>query len=130
MKFINTYLFIFVLCICGCSTYPEPKEFTVNRSYLPTLITANIGDAIIVEVKTNASTGYRWFMTGADKVVLLESRNTTDVANNNKLIIGKANTEKITLRCVNRGICVVYFEYKRPWEKTCVDKFEIKIKVE
>ncbi len=128
MKLINTYLFIFVLCICGCSTYPEPQEITINRNYIPALTTASIGDAIIVEVKTNASTGYKWFITGADKEVLLESRKLI-LPDNQKLTIGKANKEIITLRCVNRGLSVIKFEYKRPWEEKHIDNFEIKIDV-
>ena len=129
MKLINIQFLVVVFYIFGCATYPQPKEFIINRNSSPSPIVVSIGDAVVVKVKTNASTGYKWNVSGADKEVLLESRN-VEQTDGEKLLIGKANEEIFVFRCINRGLAVVKFEYKRAWEKTSVDKFDVKIEVQ
>ena len=129
MKLINILFLVIIFYIFGCTTYPQPEEFIINRNSSQAPIVASIGDAVIVKLETNASTGYKWNVSGANKEVLLESRN-VEQTNDEKLVVGKANKEIFVFRCINRGVGVVKFEYKRSWEKTCIDKFDVKIEVQ
>ena len=126
------YFVFFVACIfCVSCSLPSANNIVVERDDFSEVIRAKIGDAVIVYLQSNSSTGYKWDLKGDVREVVLESRNFENSQNDNPLkLCGKPILEKFVFRCVNRGHCSIHFEYKRHWENNAVEKLCLKIKVE
>ena len=130
--FCIKYFMLFVACLfCTSCSLPSANNIVVERDDFAEVVKAKIGDAVIVYLKSNLSTGYKWDLKDEVREVVLESRNFENSQNEGHLkLCGKPILEKFVFRCVNRGQCSIYFEYKRNWENNAVEKYCLKIKVE
>lgn len=75
------------------------------------------GDTLIVRLKSNPSTGYRWAIKG-DPLPLKLVKSSTKKTNQTSHAAGAPATQEFRLTSVSAGIATFTLEYRRPWEYT------------
>lgn len=105
---------------CSCANMDTPDEITVSMAGRETAeVGCGVGDAVVVTLETNPSTGYGWDVSiNCNKLVVLESRtikNPKPYKSRGKLL-GAPVEEEFVLRCVNCGLAEIVFKCVRPWE--------------
>jgi inhibitor of cysteine peptidase len=76
---------------------------------------ARLDDIIMITLKENATTGYRWKVDGIDeKIILLENSQYSMHANSS---VGSGGTRTFTFRPRSTGSVKVHLSLKREWEK-------------
>ena len=105
---------------CSCASVDTPAEILVAMAECETAeVGCAVGDAVVVELETNPSTGYGWDVSiNYNKLVVLESRTIKNPEQNkpHKQLLGAPLREEFVLRCVNDGAAEIVFKYARPWE--------------
>ena len=104
-----------------------PNQKIIVADDLSKRIECEIGDAIMLEVDTNPSTGYNWLVKNPETYqVILESR---QIEKTNSTLIGRKTKETFIFRCVNKGKVDIELLYKRAWEKEILTHCSLKVDV-
>ena len=87
----------------------------------------SVNDTIQISLPYTAGTGYMWHWN-KNEDSLLDSVSTETVYNTE--LVGGAGTQVWNFVAKKTGKCTLTFEYKRPWENSCIKekKFIIKVK--
>lgn len=104
-----------------------PNQKIIVADDLSKRIECEIGDAIMLEVDTNPSTGYNWLVKNPETYqVILESR---QIEKTNTTLVGSKAKETFVFRCVNKGDANIELLYKRAWEKETLKRCILKVEV-
>ncbi len=84
---------------------------------------AKAGDAIIITLKENPGTGYRWKPQIDEEIVLIKDSNLLDPDSR----IGGGGSRIFTFRVRSPGKTEIHLDLKREWEKdkNPIDQFEV-----
>ncbi len=90
-------------------------------------ITIKNNEEFVIELKSNPTTGYKWYPVFDNDYFAIESN--INFKNEN-LKIGGGGLEKFIFKPLHSGETVINFFYKRPWDNNEKEKqqFHIKIK--
>ena len=92
-------------------------------------VDANLDDTIVITLKENPTTGYRWKLDHVDEKIisLEESKFSVNSANT----IGSGGTRTFIFKTRSSGKTKIQLSLKREWEKkmTGIDRFEVFIQV-
>lgn len=108
-KSISILSLMIILLIVSCSS---AKNVLVNSKLDKDTITISKNDTLTVELISNASTGYRWFLDSTLKynnIILLKEKNippTTD-------LIGAAGKQAFVFKATKKGEINLNFYYVR-----------------
>ena len=73
-------------------------------------------DIVIINVKTNPSTGYGWELD-YDESILEIIKDEIQGNNNKQGIVGSSSTRSIQFHPKQNGKCVITMKYQRPWSQ-------------
>ena len=114
-------LVLSVLALCGCNmamrTTLEGEQNQVVR--------VESGERLYLEMKENATTGFRWEATSDDPDVEVRLEHVAPDCSNG--LCGAPGKVKAEIR-IHRGYdgpSVVTFAYRRPWEKKPIKSFAV-----
>ena len=100
---------------CGSSgTSANGKTFTVTN----TRISARVGDVFVIQLKSNATTGFQWGIAGTLNPSVLKKVSSTYVAvANPKGLAGVGGVENWKFKAVGAGTATLVMTYKQPFDK-------------
>ena len=100
---------------CGSSgTSANGKTFTVTN----TKISAKVGDMFIIQLKSNATTGFQWGIVGSLNPAVVKKVSNTYVAGANpKGMAGVGGVENWKFKAVGAGTATLVMTYKQPLDK-------------
>jgi inhibitor of cysteine peptidase len=73
------------------------------------------GDTLVIRLKSNPSTGYRWAIKG-DPSPLRLVKGSTKKNGQNSHAVGAPVTQEFRLKVASAGMASLTLEYRRPWE--------------
>lgn len=115
----RVFLTAAAVVLCACASMDKPDEISVPMTGVETAeVGCRVGDAVVVTLETNPSTGYGWNVSiNYNKLVVLESRTIKSKTDKSReQLLGAPVEEEFVLRCVNDGLAEIVFKYARPWE--------------
>jgi inhibitor of cysteine peptidase len=78
-------------------------------------VALRIGQELILTLKSNPSTGYRWMRSDTETSVLVTLGKPAYQAGGR--LLGASGTELWKFRAERNGVLTLKLEYRRPWEK-------------
>ena len=101
---------------CGSSgTSANGKTFTIKD----TRINAKVGDQFVIQLESNATTGFAWGISGTlNPSVVTKVRSTYIAGPNPKNMSGVGGTEKWTFKATGKGKGKIVMIYYRSFDKT------------
>ncbi len=107
-----------LLALVGCGgggTSANGKTFGVKDSD----IQAKVGDRFVIELESNATTGFQWGISGSlDPSVVTKVSSTYVAGPNAQKQVGAGGVERWTFKAVGKGTAKIVMTYAQPWEKT------------
>ena len=101
-----------VAAMAGCGS--GAKVYTKDQ----TVITAGIGEQFIVELESNATTGYKWSLTKPlDTAVVKKVASRYIPPESSGGTVGAGGVERWTFQGVGKGATTIVMGYSRPFEK-------------
>jgi len=102
---------------CGSTSASSAngKTFIItNKS-----IDAKVSDKFIIQLESNATTGFQWGLSGSLNPSVVEKVSSTYVSDPNpKGLMGAGGVEKWTFKAVGKGTGTIALVYSQPWDKT------------
>jgi predicted secreted protein len=100
---------------CGSSgTSANGKTYKITN----TKIDAKVGDQFIIELESNATTGYQWGLSGSLNSSVLKKVSSTYVAGPNpKGMTGVGGVERWKFEAVGKGTGTIVLIYKQQFDK-------------
>ncbi|MGA1844255.1 MAG: protease inhibitor I42 family protein [bacterium] len=97
-----------------------------------TTITVDVGDTISIVLESNVTTGYQWVLdTGElNTDVVSKKSNQYFPGNATGYIVGAGGFEQWIFEAEDDGTTTIKLDYKRTWETTVQDTFEVTVTVE
>jgi predicted secreted protein len=89
-------------------------------------VEATVGDAVILALPENGTTGYQWSVQPKGNEVVVES---SEFAPPESAAPGASGRRVIRLRAVRAGTAKVDVRLQRPWETTATDRRDLAITV-
>jgi inhibitor of cysteine peptidase len=108
-------LFISVLSFAFASSGNEASPMTITATDADHPITLRMGQELTVNLASNPSTGYHWFLASTANSILANLGKPTYKPG--RAVPGAGGVESWTLRAAETGAQTLKFEYRRPWEK-------------
>lgn len=101
---------------CGSSgTSANGKTFSIED----TDIQAKVGDQFVIELESNATTGFQWGISGSlNPSVVSKVRSTYVAGPNAQKMVGAGGVERWTFKALGKGTAKIAMIYTQPWEKT------------
>jgi inhibitor of cysteine peptidase len=111
-----------VVLAAGCGLFmksePPPPPVTVSTAQSGTSVELAPGQAIVVRLPSNPTTGYRWvYVEPKDAVLRVDGPSTYEPAQAAGGPAGAGGTEIWKLAALKAGQQQLRFEYRRPWEQ-------------
>lgn len=112
-----------VVLAAGCGLFmksepPPPPPVTVSTAQSGTSVELAPGQAVIVRLPSNPTTGYRWvYVEPKDAVLRVDGPSTYEPAQAAGGPPGAGGTEIWKLAALKAGQQQLRFEYRRPWEQ-------------
>ena len=112
-----------VVIVAGCGllkgSAPKPPEpVTVSAAQSGTSVALASGQALVVHLPTNPTTGYRWaYVEPKDAVLRVDGPSTYEASQSAGNAVGAGGTEIWKLAPLKAGQQQLRFEYRRPWEQ-------------
>jgi inhibitor of cysteine peptidase len=106
---------LFLLIVAGCG---DSQDFRLLLNQ-DERIEVHKGQVIIIELKANPTTGYKWqVLEESNKGILNPVGEGEFIAHAaDEGIMGAGGTEIYRFKAVAKGEAILIFEYRRPWEK-------------
>ena len=86
------------------------------------------GDTLVIRLKSNPSTGYRWAIKG-DPSPLRLVKSSTKKTGQTGHAVGVPVTQEFRLKVASAGMASLTLEYSRPWEYTAAPAKTLAVKV-
>ena len=106
---------------CGLiqkSEKPPPEPVTVTTAQAGTGVELAAGQALLVRLPSNPTTGYRWvYVEPKDAVLRVDGPSSYEAAQSAGNTAGAGGTEIWKLAPLKAGQQQLRFEYRRPWEQ-------------
>lgn len=120
----------FCLCFClsllfflgGCQAFDRRVIFNPGKDEVIRVVN---GDRFYFDLDENMTTGYSWEYTCDDTDVEVR----IDHESGDPTLCGAPGKAKVLIR-IHRGFdgpAIVYFRYRRPWEKEAIKSFKISL---
>lgn len=112
-----------VVIAAGCglikkSEKPPPQPVTVSAAQSGTSVELAAGQALLVRLPSNPTTGYRWvYVEPKDAVLRVDGPSAFEAAQSAANTAGAGGTEIWKLAPLKAGQQQLRFEYRRPWEQ-------------
>jgi inhibitor of cysteine peptidase len=112
-----------VVIAAGCgllkkSEKPPPEPVTVSATQSGTPVELASGQALLVRLPSNPTTGYRWvYVEPKDAVLRVDGPSTYEATQSSGNTAGAGGTEIWKLAPLKAGQQQLRFEYRRPWEQ-------------
>lgn len=112
-----------VVLAAGCGLFakkepPPPPPVTVSTAQSGTSVELAPGQAMIVHLPSNPTTGYRWvYVEPKDAVLRVDGPSTYEPSQSAGGAAGAGGTEIWKLAALKAGQQQLRFEYRRPWEQ-------------
>lgn len=107
-----------VSAVAGCGgsgTSANGKTFKITD----TSIEAKVGDQFIIELESNATTGFQWGISGSlNPTVVTKVRSIYVPGPNAKKMVGAGGVERWTFKAVGKGTGKIAMIYSQPFDKT------------
>ena len=120
-----TLLVIAAMAGCGNSyttptskTTPTKKTTVKIYTQSTTNITAKVGDTFIIQLKSNATTGYRWQITGPLSPAVVKVANVYVPNKTSSNTVGSGGLENWTFKAVSAGQALIQMEYLQAGSNT------------
>eukprot|EP00826_Nyctotherus_ovalis_P047755 TRINITY_DN5538_c0_g1_i6.p1 TRINITY_DN5538_c0_g1~~TRINITY_DN5538_c0_g1_i6.p1 ORF type:complete len:144 (-),score=32.80 TRINITY_DN5538_c0_g1_i6:139-570(-) len=102
----------------------------LTKAERDTTISAAIGDRFAIELVSNPSTGYSWYLQDYKSLSILSTNCTKGYGlyiepEVSSKIMGAAGKERFFFTAQEAGSEKLCFLYKREWEKTFIDRYEV-----
>jgi predicted secreted protein len=108
-------LFISALAFAFASSSIEASPTTITAADADHPITLRIGQELVLNLASNPSTGYHWFLASTANSVLTSLGKPT--YKQGRPVPGAGGVESWTFRAAEAGAQTLKFEHRRPWEK-------------
>eukprot|EP00826_Nyctotherus_ovalis_P030183 TRINITY_DN2400_c0_g1_i2.p1 TRINITY_DN2400_c0_g1~~TRINITY_DN2400_c0_g1_i2.p1 ORF type:complete len:138 (-),score=9.70 TRINITY_DN2400_c0_g1_i2:46-459(-) len=131
--------FVFALFLFLVQGKRLPEMFTRNSFQLAGvgkdiyILRVKAGHKFMIELTSNPTTGYSWIVTNPKKFRTLKFM--SDTERGEQIVpkvpqghVGAAGVQHFIFYPKRRGTEVVKLEYKRPWEKTPMTRYILRIK--
>jgi predicted secreted protein len=111
-----------LLCWNACRAdaqpvHPKPKTIIVEPSLGIYSIDLNVGDTLLLSLKSNPSTAYAWRpMLHSDRILTQSGPPRFDPIGTQKF--GTSQRETIAYRARKAGVTIIDITYERAWEST------------
>jgi len=102
--------------ILGC--IQKEIAFSVSLSEgnkMETELTVKAGDVFKIELESNATTGYEWFVKYDDKI--LNFKKSEYISPASQKLLGSPGKQIFIFSAIKKGETTIEFAYKRHWEK-------------
>jgi inhibitor of cysteine peptidase len=100
------------------SEKPPPQPVTVSAAQSGTSVELAAGQALLVRLPSNPTTGYRWvYVEPKDAVLRVDGPSAFEAAQSAANTAGAGGTEIWKLAPLKAGQQQLRFEYRRPWEQ-------------
>lgn len=86
------------------------------------------GQILGIELESNPTTGYSWFVTSKVSNILKQQGDSQYVESAPRL--GAGGIQLYSFKAINKGKTDLIFEYKRPWEKESAEKHTVEVTVQ
>jgi inhibitor of cysteine peptidase len=121
MRLVFVCITVFVLaCANGRS---EAVAKTITAADVGQPIHLRVGEEFVLNLRSNPSTGYSWFLTDTKNPVLISLGKPTYT--HGPSMPGAGGIQSWNFRAVERGAQPLKLEYRRPWEKKVAGKTAI-----
>ena len=108
-------VFISALAFAFASSRMDASLTTITTADAGHSITLRIGQELALNLESNPSTGYRWFLASTPNSILTSLGKPT--YKQGRPAPGAGGVESWTFRATDAGTQTLKFEYRRPWEK-------------
>jgi predicted secreted protein len=100
---------------CGSSgTSANGKTYTITN----TKISAKVGDVFIIQLESNATTGFQWGIAASLNPAVVKKVSSSYVAGANpKNLVGAGGVEKWKFKAVGAGTATLGMTYTQPFDK-------------
>lgn len=103
--------------LAGCvssGTSANGKTYTITN----TKISAKVGDVFVIQLESNATTGFQWGIAGSlNPAVVKKVSSKYVVGANPKGLAGVGGVEKWTFKAVGAGTATLAMTYTQPFDK-------------
>jgi len=113
---------VVVVIVAGCglikkSEKPPPEPVTASTAQSGTSVQLAAGQALLVRLPSNPTTGYRWvYVEPKDAVLRVDGPSALEAAQSAGNTASAGGTEIWKLAPLQAGQQQLRFEYRRPWE--------------
>ena len=101
------------LCLVACSV--APSLVSVDASYSGRQVEVAVGGSVIVNLESNASTGFQWVLVNIGDETVLRKTSNTYVAPEDTGMVGVPGEEIWTFTALKKGTSTIAMEYSQPW---------------
>jgi inhibitor of cysteine peptidase len=109
-------MFVFMLAaLILFSTGCGPKAITLTGANNGKAITVNTGEAFLVKLEGNPTTGYTWEAKDLD-TQMLEQVGEAAFESSNPSLVGAGGTLTLTFKALKPGVTTLTLVYHRSWE--------------
>jgi inhibitor of cysteine peptidase len=115
---MKTALFTFMILalltgsLAACQSNAEPIK--ISEQHAGETITLNTGDALLIELDGNITTGFNWIPAPQDPVLLNQVGETKVTSESDQL--GAPGKIVLQFKAVTQGQTLLHLDYKRSWE--------------
>ena len=119
---ISTSLLL-IMGLMACNTSKKALMNTPSEK-LDSIYNITVGETLVIELASNASTGYKWELTGqsSSKIISFEGREYTQEEKNQNLI-GAGGTDLWSFKGTKKGEAVLHLRYIRGDGEVSKEKF-------
>ena len=117
-----TLLIVGAAAGCGSSkttpTTPTKKSSAKIYTEATKNITAKVGETFIIQLKSNATTGYQWQITGPLSPAVVKVSNVYVPPKSSDTTVGAGGVEDWTFKAVSKGDALIQMEYLQAGSNT------------
>lgn len=113
MRLLSILVTVLAFAVVGSGNAETPAIITEANSGLR--VPLRIGQEVVLNLKSNPSTGYRWVQTDTEQPALVMLDKPAYMPSIS--LPGASGVESWKFRAVRRGAQTLKLEYRRPWEK-------------
>jgi inhibitor of cysteine peptidase len=116
-------VFVSTLSLMACATASREvpfqlsaDDFAKNKDQTLDISHAHIGDEIKITLPSNATTGFRWVLTGFSSEGVLAQDGDSEYVLPESTALGASGQEIWSFKTLKRGTTSIYLEYSQSWE--------------
>lgn len=94
------------------------------------LINVAVGETISIILESNSTTGYKWVLDTTELDSAIVSNTSSKYFSGTTSLVGSGGTEQWIFEAESIGTTVIKLNYKRVWETSIEDTFEVEVTVE